>query len=108
MTSPAELDPVPVCPTCAHEHSATWTGGKLTATGPCYCGCLIETRATLTDHDHDRVWLDDCGRVWEWDDINGWVVDGMATVGGFWPEDAQPPIRVFTWVRVNPYATAGL
>lgn len=33
------LESLPTCPNCPHEHTAVWTGGKLTAIGPCWCGC---------------------------------------------------------------------
>lgn len=89
------IDLIPTCLTCGHEHSAAWTGERLTATGPCHCGCLIETRTNLGDWDNDRVWLSHTGGTWEWSDINGWVVDGMATLGGYDPDDHGP----FTWVQ---------
>lgn len=89
-----DRQPVPDCATCTHEHSAAWTGGKLTATGPCHCGCPVETRGTLNRYDREQVWLDDRGHIWEWSDLNGWVVDGMATFGGH-----QPPADDVTFTK---------
>lgn len=43
------LDPVPMCPVCGHEHTAVWKRKQLRATGPCYCGCPIETTAQTPD-----------------------------------------------------------
>lgn len=50
--------------------------------------------------DESQAWRDVKGRLWEWSDLNGWVVDGMATLGGFWPEDRHWP---FTLACRHPY-----
>lgn len=91
-----DRQPVPECATCGHEHSAAWTRGRLTATGPCHCGCRVETRSTLSNYDRGQVWLDDGGRIWEWSDLDGWVVDGMASFGGFEPLDGVTFTKAFT------------
>lgn len=78
---------IPECATCHHEHSAVWKKGRLIATGPCGCGCMVETRCPIKDHDREQVWMDDRGHIWEWSDLDGWVVDGMCTLGGFDPPD---------------------
>lgn len=93
----SDRQPVPICATCGHQHSAAWTNGKLTATGPCQCKCPVETRSALIfEQDRSQVWLDDRGRIWEWDDLNGWVVDGRATFGGYDPPDGVTYTKTYT------------
>lgn len=40
----------------------------------------------LYESDRDQLWIDDLGRTWEWSEFNGWVVEGWAIVGGYWPD----------------------
>lgn len=97
----SDRQPVPECATCGHQHSAAWTNGRLTATGPCHCGCTIETRAPINDIDTGQVWLDERGRVWEWSDIDGWVVDGVCTFGGFDPPADVTYTKAFSGTTIG-------
>lgn len=47
----------------------------------------------MIELDRNKAWLDNLGHRWEWTDLNGWVVDGKATWGGFWPEEKFAPYR---------------
>ena len=44
--------------------------------------------------DKESRYRDRLGRKWEWDDHNGWVVDRMATFGGFSPDEEFAPFVV--------------
>lgn len=53
-------------------------------------GYRTRTVATLGREHQGQPWRDARGRRWEWDDINGWVVDRMATYGGHTPDGHGP------------------
>lgn len=44
--------------------------------------------------DKSQEWRDVRGRLWWWSDRDGWVVDGKATWGGFWPAEEHWPFTL--------------
>ncbi|QDK03635.1 hypothetical protein SEA_MOOSTARD_102 [Mycobacterium phage Moostard] len=56
----------------------------------------------MIELDKESTYRDRLGRKWEWSDLNGWVINRMATFGGFWPDDEFAPFTV-----IDPCPTCG-
>lgn len=44
--------------------------------------------------DKSQEWRDARGRLWWWSELDGWVVGGKATFGGFWPAEKDWPFTL--------------
>ncbi|AGT12711.1 hypothetical protein PBI_WHIRLWIND_107 [Mycobacterium phage Whirlwind] len=56
----------------------------------------------MIELDKESTYRDRGGFKWEWSDLDGWVVDGVATFGGFWPSEEFAPFTV-----IDPCPTCG-
>ncbi|UVF61278.1 hypothetical protein SEA_DUNCANSLEG_108 [Mycobacterium phage DuncansLeg] len=56
----------------------------------------------MIELDKESTYRDRGGFKWEWDDLNGWVVGGKATFGGFWPDERFAP-----YTKIDPCPTCG-